>query len=44
MNQIETHVRAPYQDRHWNPELNDVANLSRVLALHAVNIAWINRG
>lgn len=38
VNQIETHVRARYQERHWNANLDEVANLSRLLALHAVNI------
>jgi len=38
VNQIETHVRGRHQERHWKPELDDVANLSRLLALHAVNV------
>ena len=38
VNQIETHVRARYQECHWDSDLNDVANLSRLLALHAVNV------
>jgi hypothetical protein len=39
VSQIETHVRDRYSDRHWVSPLRDVANLSRLLALHAVNIA-----
>lgn len=38
VSQIETYVRARYHQCHWAPKLDDVANLSRLLALHAVNI------
>ncbi|MFN2203561.1 MAG: AIPR family protein, partial [Caldilineaceae bacterium] len=38
VSQIETHVRANYQERHWNENLDNVTNLSRLLALHAVNL------
>lgn len=38
VNQIQTYVRDRYEEGHWNPKLAEVANLSRLLALHAVNI------
>jgi len=38
VNQIETHIRDRYGDGHWIVNLDDVANLSRLLALHAVNL------
>jgi hypothetical protein len=38
VSQIETHVRAKYQEGHWKPNLDDINNLSRLLALHAVNL------
>src|SRR5690606_27576138 len=37
VNQIETHIRARYLE-HWADELDDVNNLSRLLALHAVHL------
>lgn len=36
VSQIETHVRAQYAAEHWCADLDDVNNLSRLLALHAV--------
>lgn len=38
VSQIETHVRSLYEPVHWKPELDDVNNLSRLLALHAVHL------
>ena len=38
VSQIETHIRALYQAEHWDPELDDVNNLSRLLALYAVHL------
>lgn len=38
VSQIETHVRAKYQEDHWKPNLDSVNNLSRLLALHALNL------
>jgi hypothetical protein len=38
VSQIETHVRAKYQQDYWSHGLDAVNNLSRLLALHAVNI------
>lgn len=38
VSQIETHVRERYADAHWSAGLDDVHNLSRLLALHAVNL------
>lgn len=38
VNQIETHVRSLYEDEWWKSEIDDVANLSRLLALHAVRL------
>lgn len=38
VSQIETHVRSLYAATLWKPELNDVANLSRLLAYHAVKL------
>jgi len=38
VNQIETHVRTRYGDAHWDPKLDDAANLSRLLALHGINL------
>lgn len=36
VSQIETHVRTQYEAEHWRDDLDDVNNLSRLLALHAV--------
>jgi hypothetical protein len=36
VSQIETRIRDLYQASYWNPELEDVWNLSRLLGLHAV--------
>ena len=36
VNQIETHVRTKYAAEHWVANLEDVNNLSRLLALHAL--------
>lgn len=38
VNQIETHVRVKYEADSWVPRLDNVQNLSRLLALHAVNL------
>ena len=38
VNQIETRVRDLYSDEHWVNGLEDVNNLSRLLALHAVHL------
>ncbi len=38
VSQVETHVRSLYQDAHWDPSLDDVNNLSRLLAMHAVHL------
>jgi hypothetical protein len=38
VNQIETHIRDRHEDRHWRPDLDEVTNLSRLLALHAVSV------
>lgn len=39
VSQIETHIRSIYQEGHWSPILDVVHNLSRLLALHAVNLS-----
>ncbi|MFY1623735.1 AIPR family protein [Micromonospora sp. WMMD735] len=39
VSQIETHVRSLHQESRWNGNLDAVANLSRLLALHAVHLA-----
>lgn len=44
VSQIETHVRDRYSDGYWNGALEDVTNLSRLLALHAVNISLRSTG
>lgn len=36
VSQIETHVRSLFDQSHWKAELTDVNNLSRLLALYAV--------
>ncbi|MFG2649506.1 AIPR family protein [Streptomyces sp. NPDC048436] len=38
VSQIETHVRALYEPENWNTDLDDVNNLSRLLALHSVHL------
>lgn len=38
VSQIETHIRALYAATHWKSDLDDVNNLSRLLALHAVHL------
>jgi hypothetical protein len=38
VDQIETHVRELYTEGYWVDDLQDVNNLSRVLALHSVNL------
>lgn len=38
VSQIETHVRGLYEAEHWQPNLDEVANLSRLLGLHAVHL------
>lgn len=38
VSQIETHVREHYADGRWSDKLDDVNNLSRLLALHSVNL------
>ncbi|WP_146114360.1 AIPR family protein [Microbacterium sp. MYb72] len=42
VSQIETHVRGLYESEHWNAKLDDVANLSRLLGLHAVHLVLGN--
>ncbi len=39
VSQIETYIREKYQQDHWEPSLDDVNNLSRLLGFHAVNLA-----
>lgn len=41
VNQVETHVRSLYEAGHWDSSLEDVANMSRLLAVHAV---WLVLG
>jgi hypothetical protein len=38
VSQIETHVRGLYEATQWRRELDDVTNLSRVLAIHGVHL------
>lgn len=38
VSQIETHIRDCYGPEHWRADLDDVNNLSRLLALHAVSV------
>lgn len=38
VSQIETHVRDRYSSAYWVGAIDDVNNLSRLLALHAVNL------
>ena len=38
VSQIETHVRSLYEEDHWDLALDDVTNMSRLLALHAVQL------
>ncbi|MBU4215400.1 MAG: AIPR family protein, partial [Actinobacteria bacterium] len=40
VSQIETHVRGLYEKTDWDPTQDDVKNLSRVLALHAVKLVF----
>jgi AIPR protein len=38
VSQIETHLRSLYEAAHWRATLDGAANLSRLLALHAVQL------
>ncbi|USC15518.1 AIPR family protein [Rhodococcus sp. 11-3] len=38
VSQIETHVQSLYRSTYWEAGLDDVSNLSRLLALHAVHL------
>jgi AIPR protein len=38
VSQIETHLRSLYEADHWLTGLDEVANMSRLLALHAVEL------
>ena len=38
VSQIETHIREHYADEYWVGTIDDVNNLSRLLALHSVNL------
>lgn len=38
VSQIETHVRSLYEADNWNADLDHSANMSRLLALHAVHL------
>jgi hypothetical protein len=38
VSQIETHLRSLYEADHWLTGIDEVANMSRVLALHAVQL------
>jgi len=38
VSQIETYVRGLYETEHWNHKVDDVNNLSRLLALRAVDL------
>ncbi|AZZ39645.1 hypothetical protein C0Z10_07650 [Acidipropionibacterium jensenii] len=38
VSQIETHLRGLYEGECWNADLGQVANLSRLLGLHAVHL------
>jgi hypothetical protein len=38
VSQIETHIRSLYESGYWRPDLDEPANLSRLLALHAVHL------
>ncbi|MFB6891813.1 AIPR family protein [Kitasatospora sp. NPDC056327] len=38
VSQIETHVRTLHEQGNWRSDLNEVNNLSRLLALHAVQL------
>jgi hypothetical protein len=38
VSQIETHVRTLHEEGNWREGLDDVNNLSRLLALHAVHL------
>lgn len=40
VSQIETHVRGLYEATEWDGSLAEVNNLSRVLALHAVQLVF----
>lgn len=40
VDQIKTHVRSQYEGTHWDAELSEVNNLSRLLALHALKLAF----
>jgi hypothetical protein len=39
VSQIETRLRSLYQAGHWEEGLDDVANMSRLLALYAIEVA-----
>ncbi|OXM56070.1 hypothetical protein CFP71_14640 [Amycolatopsis thailandensis] len=38
VDQIETHIKTLYKAKLWKPGIDDVANLSRLLAYHAVQL------
>lgn len=38
VSQIETHVRGQHEENHWDASLDEVTNLSRLLALRAVHM------
>ncbi len=38
VSQIETHLRSLYEGTDWEPGLDDAANMSRLLGLHAVHL------
>ena len=38
VSQVETHVRSLYESEHLDADLDDVANMSRLLAFHAVHL------
>jgi hypothetical protein len=39
VDQIETHLKTLYEAQNWVPALDDVTNMSRLLALHAVKLS-----
>ena len=38
VDQIKTHIRNQYEEKHWIAQLDEVNNLSRLLALHALKL------
>lgn len=40
VSQIETHVRSLYEAAEWKQGIDDVANMSRLLALYAVRLTF----